>query len=233
MTETQLQEVQIVDDVGAPPELIRIAHKAARECTKVKKIIFSAFIKELSGDLGAYDPENETIIIDMGACVTKKAWMSRGIMYIPNVWFNLVFAFFHEMAHAFQLEDDPDILILDPLPQEYEDEANQVAEDSLLAWAKDNTIPKLNELGWVGIQIKAMLNKLYVQLPNAVNEEMEVEGTEAVANALHAMLTAGDIEDAEGRKKVLESIDNGDIGVKVAGKRYLTAYEAINTTGGY
>ena len=229
MTETQLQEVQIVDDVGAPPELIRIAYKAARECTKVKKIIFSTFIKELSGDLGAYDPENETITIDMGSCVVKKAWMTRGILYIPNVWFNLLFTFFHETAHAFQLEEDPGIIVLDTLPQEYEDEANQIAEDSLLEWAKGNTIPKLNELGWVGTQIKSMLNKLYVQLPDAVNEEMEVEGTEAVANALHAMLTIEDTEDAGSRKKVLASIDQGDIGVKVAGKRYLTAYEAINT----
>jgi len=233
MTETQLQEVQIVDDVGAPPELIRIAHKAARECTKVKKIIFSAFIKELSGDLGAYDPENETIIIDMGACVTKKAWMSRGIMYIPNVWFNLVFAFFHEMAHAFQLEENPALIKLWPLPLQYEEEADQIAEDSLLAWTKDNTVPKLNDLGWVGTQIKAMFNKLYVQLPDTVNEEMEVEGTEAVANALHAMLTTGSMEDGEDRKRVIASIDKGDIGLKVAGKRYLTAYEAINTTGGY
>lgn len=233
MTESKIQEVQIVDDAGAPPALISIAHKAASECSKVKKVIFSAFVEELDGDLGAYSPEQETIIIDMGACVAKKAWMDRGILYVPNVWFNLVFTFFHEMAHAFQLEEDPALVEVGALPQQYEDEANQIAEDSLLAWAKDNTIPKLNEMGWVGDQIKSVLNKLYVQLPDAVNNEMEVEGTEAVANALHAILTAGNIEDGEDRKKVLKAIDDGDIGVKVAGKRYLTAYEAINTTAGY
>ena len=230
MTESKTQEVQIIDIVGAPPELIRIAHKAARECTKVKKVIFSVFTKELDGALGAYDPKNETIIIDMGACVIKTSWMNKGILYIPNVWFNLVFAFFHEMEHAFQLEEDPDLIKMGSLPPQYEDDANQVAEDSLLEWAKNGTIPKLNEMGWVGDRIKSILNKLYVQLPNTVNEEMEVEGTEAVANALHAILTSKNTKDEEERKKILKAIDDGDIGVKISGKRYLTAYEAINTT---
>jgi hypothetical protein len=222
--------MEIVDNKGAPPELIRIAHKAAGECKKVKRIIFDAFIDDLKGDLGAYDPVTETIIIDMGACVMKQAWMKKGILYIPNVWFNLVFTFFHEMEHAFQLEEDPELLKLDSLPQQYEDEANITAEASLLEWAKDGIIPRLNEMGWVGNEIKTMLNRLYAIEPDQVSDELDIEGTEAVANALHASLVSKQYENKEEMAELFDSIDKGYVGTKVKGKRYFTAYDAINTT---
>ena len=222
--------MEIIDNRGAPPELIRLANAAASKCKKVKKVIFGAFIEELNGDLGAYDPAEETIVIDMGACIKKQAWMKKGILFIPNVWFNLVFTFFHEMAHAFQLEEDPDLIKLDVLPEAYEHEANIVAEDSLLEWAKHGSIPRLNELGWVGDEIKNLLNILYSTKPDIVNEEMEVEGTEAAADALHASLSIELGDSTEDRDKLLKSIDEGLIGLKIRGKRYLTAYEAINTT---
>ena len=156
--------------------------------------------------------------------------MEKGIMYIPNVWFNLVFTLFHEVAHAFQLEEDPELAKLDVLPKDHEDDANTIAEDSLLEWAKEGIIPQLNEMGWVGDQVKALLNKLYAQTPQAVLDEMAVEGTTAVANALHAALMSDQYENKEDMKQLLEAIDEGFVGVKVDGKRYLTAYDAINTT---
>lgn len=222
--------MEIVDNKGAPPELIRIAHRAAGECKKVKRIIFDAFIWDLKKDLGAYDPVTETIIIDMGACVLKRAWMKKGILFIPNVWFNLLFTFFHEMEHAFQLEEDPTLLELDSLPQQYEDEANITAEASLLEWAKNGVIPRLNELGWVGNEIKKILNQMYVQTPNDVADELDVEGTEAVANALHASLVSDQYENKEEMALLFDAIDTGYVGTKVKGKRYFTAYDAINTT---
>ena len=225
----QRPDIHIIDNKGAPPELVRIAQRAGAECPIIQVVVFDAFIKQLSGDLGAFDPETGTILIDMGACVLKKAWMRKGIMYIPNVWFNLVFTLFHEVAHAFQLEEDPALIELDVLPEAYEDEANIVAEDSLLEWAKNGTIPRLNSMGWVGDQIKALLNKLYAQIPHAVLDEMAVEGTAAVANAMHAALASSQYADDAERAKLLEAIDEGFVGTKVDGRRYLTAYDAINT----
>jgi len=220
--------VELVDNKGAPPELIYLADEAASKCSKVNKVIFDAFIKELDDDLGAFDPVQGIIIIDMGACVLKKAWMEKGIMFIPNVWLNLVFTFFHEMAHALQLEENPSLAELDVLPSQYEIEANAIAENSLLSWVKDHTTPRLNELGWVGDQIKELFNKLYAQIPQAIIDEMAVEGTEAVANALHVVLASGQYEDKEDRAKLLKSIDEGLIGIRVNKRRYFTAYEAIN-----
>jgi hypothetical protein len=222
--------MEIVDNKGAPPELIRIANKAASECKKVKRIIFDAFIWDLKRDLGAYDPKTETIIIDMGNCLMKRAWMKKGILFIPNVWFNLLFTFFHEMEHAFQLEEDPSLAELYSLPQAYEDEANITAEDSLLSWAKDGAIPRLNELGWVGNEIKKILNQMYAQTPSDVADELDVEGTTAVSNALHASLVSDQYENKEETALLFDAIDTGHVGTIVKGKRYFTAYDAINTT---
>lgn len=231
--EYHFQSVKIIDNKGAPPELIRIAHHAGAECKILESVVFDAFIKDLDGDLGAFSPDINTIFIDMGACLMKRAWMRKGIMYIPNVWFNLVFTFFHEMAHAFQLEEDSALAKLTALPKEYEDEANVIAEDSLLEWAKEGIIPRLNEMGWVGDEIKGLFNKMYVQIPAEVTAEMDIEGTTAVANALHAALASSQYEDKEEMKQLFEAIDEGYVGTKVKGVRYLTAYDAINTTHHY
>ena len=229
MKELSERNIEIVDERGAPPELIRLARDAAVQCQKVDSIIFGAFISDLNGNLGAYNPDTQTIVIDMGQCLINRDWMEKGILFIPNVWFNLVYTFFHEMAHAFQLEEDPEIAELDELLPEYEEEANTIAKDSLLEWVKDGTTPRLNELGWVGDQIKVLFNKMYVHHPKAVLEEMSAEGTAAAADALHAILTKG-VEDPEDRAKLIESIDEGLIGIKINTKHYLTAYEAIDTT---
>jgi hypothetical protein len=226
----QKPSVHIIDNKGAPPELVRIAQRAGAECAIIKTIVFDAFIDKLKGSLGAFDPNNGTVIVDMGNCIHSRRWMKKGVMYIPNVWFNLVFALFHEVAHAFQLEEDPELLDFKILPQEFEDEANTIAEDSLLEWSKDGVTPKLSEMNWVGEQIKSLLNRLYAQTPHEVVDELAVEGTTAVANALHAALISSQYENKEDLKQLLDSIDQGYVGIIVGGKRYFTAYDAINTT---
>jgi len=137
------------------------------------------------------------------------------------------------VAHAFQLEEDPELLEFETLPQEYEDEANTIAEDSLLEWAKEGVIPRINEMNWVGEQIKSLLNKLYAQIPHEVVDEMAVEGTTAVSNAMHAALVSPQYENEEDMHQLFEAIDGGYVGVIVDGKRYFTAYDAINTTHHY
>lgn len=230
MVEEQKQDVHIMDNKGAPPELVRLAQEAGSKCSKVKVVVFDAFIEDLKGELGAYDPDTGSIIVDMGACITDKRWMKKGIMFIPNVWFNLIFTFFHEMAHAFQLEEDPSLALLEALPLVYEEEADTIAENSLINWVETHDTPLLAEMSWVGEQIKDLFNKMYAQVPEVVVEELDINGTPAASNALHAVLAKGQIDDEGDRDKLLKSIDDGEIGVKINGKRYFTAYEAVNTT---
>lgn len=227
MDEYKVSNGSLFDNKGAPPELVRLAASIIEEYETVTTIIFDAFIKDLKGNLGGFNPTTETIVIDMGMCVIGHDWMKKGIMYIPNVWFNLLYTLFHETAHAIQLADDPSLGVLDKLPEEYEREADDMADRLLIHWAKSNAIPTLNEMGWVGDQIKEVLNKRYAQKPEEVSEELDLEGTDAVANALHALLASN--VDEEDRAVILEKIDKReDVGVIIKGRRYLTAYEAIN-----
>jgi hypothetical protein len=220
--------MEIIDNRGAPPELIRIANEACKEHKSVKRVIFDAFIEELAGAPGAFRPEDGTIIIDMGACLLNKAWMKKGIMYTANVWFNLVWTFFHELVHAQQLEQEPELMALDYLPKDYEDEACDTGLKSLSMWALYNDVPTLNEMGWVGEQIKILLNKMYAQMPQVVNEELDLQGTNLVAGAEEAAANSKEYNDQEEIALLLKSIDEGLVGGKVGNKKYLTAHEAID-----
>lgn len=220
--------MKIIDNRGAPPELIRIVNEACKEHESVKEVVFDAFIEDLAGDTGAFNPDTGTIYIDMGACVMNRSWMKRGVMYSANVWFNLVWTFFHELVHVQQLEEAPRLAALDSLPAEYEAEACDVGIASTIAWAFNNSMPTLNEMGWVGEQIKLLLNKLYAQMPQVVNEELELQGTDLVAHAEEAAVNSKGFGTEEETALLLKSIDEGLIGGKVGNRKYLTAYEALD-----
>ena len=220
--------MDIIDNRGAPPELVRIVHEACKEHESVKRVIFDAFIEELAGDMGAFRPEDGTIIIDMGACLMNKSWMKKGIMYTANVWFNLVWTFFHELVHVQQLEQEPELMALDHLPKDYEDEACDVSMNSMARWALYNDMPTLNEMGWVGEQIKILLNRMYAQMPKAVNEEIDLQGTNLAARVEEAAANSKEYCEQEEIAQLLKSIDEGLVGGKVGNKKYLTAYEAID-----
>lgn len=220
--------MEIMDNRGAPPELVRIVHEACKEHEFIKEVVFDAFIEELDGDTGAFNPHTGTIYIDMGACITNKTWMKKGILYTANVWFNLVWTFFHELVHAQQLEHQPDLISYKKLPLQYENEARDVGIASTIAWALDNDMPTLNEMGWPGEQIKLLLNRLYPQMPQVVNEEIDLQGTNLVAVADEAASNSKEYSSEEERAMLLKSIDEGLIGGKVGDRKYLTAYEALD-----
>jgi len=222
-----VEGARIIDNKGAPPELVRIANYIIEEYERVDLILFDAFIKDLKGNCGGYNPDNNFIVIDMGVCLTKRDWMAKGIMYIPNVWFNLLTALFHEAAHAIQLEDDPTLAAVNALPAQYEKEACKIAWRALFDWTKENDVPSLNEMSWVGSEIKKILNKAYTQTPGSVIEELDLERTGAAANALHVALIDGG---EEYKTKLFNSIDTGESGIKINGKRYLTTHEAVTYT---
>jgi len=220
--------MEFIDNRGAPPELIRKIHEKMETCESVKRVVFDAFIEDLKGDMGAFDPETGTIYIDMGACLMRKDWMKKGIMYIPNVWFNLMMTVFHEITHAAQLDEELGLSELHSLPKHYEYEATAIAEHMLMDWAKNNPIPTLAEMGWVGDQIKLLLNKLYAQMPEVVNEEIDLQGTDIVAHAKEAAQASKEYSQDHETALLLKQINEGMVGAKVNNTMYLTAYEAID-----
>jgi hypothetical protein len=221
-------EVHIIDNKGAPPELIRIARQYTNYPT-VEEIIFDAFIEELDGSIGAFSPKTKTIIVDMGNCLINKTWMKKGIMYITNVWFNLTTSIFHEIEHANQLSNEPELAELTDLPDIYERKAAETAQQMLTKWLFNNNIPNINEMGWAGQHIKLLFNKLYSSIPETINEEISLQGTNIAARAIDAAI-ADKNYDAEETTKLLKQIDKDDgfVGKKVDGIQYLTAYEVID-----
>lgn len=219
--------MEIIDNKGAPPELVRIINKAAEDCKCVTRIVFDAFITNLEGAMGAFSPDDGTIYIDLGRCIVERVWMKKGFMFIPNAWLNMLMTAFHEIAHAAQLDVDPELAKFESLPQKYEDEATEVAGIMLINWAETHPIPKLNELGWVGNQLKMMLNQMYSTMPEVVNEELEFEGTEVAAYAAERAQTSREYNQADDTALLLKQIDEGMVGVRVGDRKYLTAYEAV------
>ena len=148
-------------------------------------------------------------------------------MFIPNVWFNLMFAVHHELVHACQILDDPTLIGVDGVPKDEEDQANQMALDAVWSWFdQGGKIPPLREMGWVGEQIAKTLSGIYGTNPESVIEEMDMVQTGAVAN-VEAMIVAQDhFNDIE---LLYSNIDKGEIGIRANGQRYLAADEFLAT----
>jgi len=65
-------------------------------------------------------------------------------------------------------------------------------------------------------------------MPEAVNEEVDLQGTDIVARAMEAAAASKEYSSKEETALLLKQIDDGDVGAKSGDKRYLTAYEAID-----
>lgn len=219
--------MKFIDTIGAPPELIRVINEEAETCESAKRTVFGAFIPQLQGDMGAFNPEDGTIFIDLGACITKQVWLHCGFTVIANTWLNMLTTAFHELAHAAQLDAEPELITMAELPETYESEATEVAIRSVLNWAMEHKLPRLNELGWAGEEIKKILNELYPKHPEGVLEELKLEGTEIAAHAVQRALTSRDYGTEEEVRKLIKDIDKGEVGAKIDGKFYLTMYEAV------
>lgn len=113
--------------------------------------------------LAAFSPKAKRLMIDLGNCLVNQNFMKQGLMWIPSIWFNLLFAFYHEMAHVIQIEEDPKLAKRKEPTKAMEKDANDFAIGSIKDWTKDknNEMPTLNEMGWIGKQVKKGINLYY------------------------------------------------------------------------
>lgn len=215
---------EIVIRTEAPPLLVQLANEAYEGIESVKKVIFTAF--ELPNQyLGAFLPKEGAVIIDLGHCMVLKEWMAKGSTFIANVWMNMLFTIHHELIHACQVMDDPSILNCEECPQELEDEANELAKEAMYSWFEaGGKIPPLKELGWVGEMIGKTFNDLLSQKPQEIMAEMDALAAGAIAKADVVVATHDHFNDIP---LLYQLIDEGKIGVKVEGQRYLTATEFL------
>jgi hypothetical protein len=221
---------EIIAVVDAPYELLRLIKEACDQTPSIKKVIIAAGVEELRAtdvepaSLSALNPNEGIIILDVANCVTDRRWVAKGFRFVANVFLNMVFGFYHELAHQFQIDDDPELLGIEEMPPELDTEANDMAEDLTLEWAKDSKVPKIADMGFAGQQILNLFNAIYGKAPEFVAEELKLDGTDAAAQATVATAVA----ESEDALQLITDIREGYIGVVVDGKEYFTAYEAIN-----
>ncbi len=216
--------MEIILNKEAPPLLVQIIHEAYEGIETIEKVVIDAFFLPHEY-LAAYDPAIRAVLIDVGHCMTNKKWMNKGALFIPNVWMNLIFAVHHELVHACQIQDNPELAALKKCPPELEDEANQMALDAMFSWFEaGGIVPPIREMGWIGEMIAKTLNGVFNSHPQEVLEEMEMTKTVAVAKVDKVISSHDHFNDIE---LLYSEIDKGNIGLTANGQRYLTATEFL------
>jgi len=205
-----------------PKKLLRII-KEYYEPEDINEVLICA--NNLENDqIGAFQPEIRKVIIDLAHCVKNKGWMGFGMMMIQTVWFNMLRAVFHELGHAIQLERKPELEEMKILTPKLEAEADAFATEMIQEWSENGgVIPKIDEMGWAGEQIKLLINTCYSnkELRPKILEELEALEANGVAEL--------DTFTAHNQKafsktqydSLREAIDNKDVGIKVGNRRYL------------
>ena len=98
--------MEIVEHKKAPESIIIASQDCYKE-TPVEKIIFAADIK-LNNKMAIYNPNKQTVTIDLLECCRNAQWSNIGMLLIPNTYCNILYCVFHEAAHARQWSLNPD-----------------------------------------------------------------------------------------------------------------------------
>lgn len=217
-------EIKVIYD--PPQELIRVAAEECKDFSTIETIIFDANALS-NGATAGYFPDTKTIIIDLLNCVHNRLFSLMGMMYLPTIWYNMLWAFYHEQGHALQLWRDPSIIKHDVLPTTYEEEADNYAKEMLYEWAEHNSVPQLAEMGWVKTSIENMINANYAT-PSGDKLLLELHASEngGVAEIETFAIINKEIDNIVTMK---EQVDQGKMGIKINNNRFLTGKEFIGS----
>jgi len=174
------------------------------------------------GMLAGFNPQQKQLVIDLGNCLVNQNFMKQGLMWIPSVWFNLLFAFYHELGHVIQIEEKPELAKKRPT-RKLEKEADEFAIGCIKDWTQDedNKIPTLDEMGWVGNQIKKAINMYYPEpLFDVMHSEIKPCELGAVGNLNTIAAYQKEIE-----KTHEQLAKDEEFGITVDGVKYMKAEE--------
>lgn len=215
-------EIKIKEE--PPRELIRIIEEYYSPIETIKEVLIDIDTDLREGAMAVFKPKTGQVVIDLSRCINAKCWLEQGLMRIQAVWFNMLRAIYHEGTHAEQLRDYPKLVEEQKVAPNYEEEAETEALFQICAWAeRGGIVPKLDDMGWCGEQIKAMINRFYAneKMRNSLLQELYALEHNAVADVGIFTTRNGDEFTEEGYNHLCEAIDKGDIGVKIQGGRYL------------
>jgi len=222
--------LEIILNKEPPKQLLYIIQQHYNDENLVNRVTIDINNEKIGKEsIGAFFPNTKEIIIDLAHCLTSKGWMGFGMMMIQTVWFNMLRAVFHELGHALQLDRDPDIEKMLILTPQLEHEADSFATIMIQEWASNGgTIPKVDDMGWAGEQLKLIINTCYgnKELRPKILEELEVLEANGVAEfdtfTKHNFKL---IVKEKSYGKICNSIDDNEIGINLNGRRYLNPIE--------
>lgn len=219
-----------IERVTVPKRILEFATRLNKECkNSVNAIEFTIGGAQVGENvLGSYLPQLSLIRIYVDKCLTHPKWMNSGVSYITGIWLNLLTAVAHEFAHVWQLEDEPNLMKYATLPLDYDQEAFDIALDIIDEYSEYLMPPKVENMGWVGQEIAATLNKLFLSHPDKVQELLEFNGAVIAGDARAIALLSGKYENEnDAIVRLLQLIDEGREGKKVGNKKYLTFQDTV------
>jgi len=180
------------------------------------------------GMLAGLNRKEKAIVIDLGNCLVNQNFMKQGLMWIPSVWFNMLFGFYHELSHMMQIEEDPKLMEKKKPTKKMEKEADNFAINCIKDWTenKDNKIPVLNEMGWIGRQIKKAINLYY---PKPLFDTILSEIKPYELGAVGRLNTMAAYQKAIEEELADLTTDEG-FGIVVDDVKYITAKEFFEIT---
>jgi hypothetical protein len=223
--------MEIKLNVEVPPQLVKVIDEICRQEPLIKQVIVSAGIPKnlMHGRMGVFVPETGSIVIDIDQCVKNTQWFQYGVFFIWNAWMNMLWAVFHETAHAEEL-DNPDCAGWDI--GALENLATEWALEDLWDYLDTHPVlPNFRDFGWAKDPLQKCITALYPRYKNLFDEEFSCLGTPAAANAVIAAKTSKRYGKTDGVVRLLSRIKEGkDVGVLVNNTPYLKAREVVYLT---
>jgi hypothetical protein len=181
-------------------------------------------LESKDGSTGIYDPEDDMAgIFIKGAIDDEREFMSKGMMFVPSVWFNVLFAIFHEGCHGWQRKENPELGGLHLLPKELETAADLYAIGKCLEWSQYHYVPALDEMGIIGDTIRHYFNQSYYK--NIDYIDLELEGLEIGGVALASDVMQSCEFSKRGEEVLRDLILEGQIGIRHKNNYWLKGYE--------
>jgi hypothetical protein len=174
---------------------------------------------------GQFDPKTKEVEIYLEGCLRNRLFLDQGFLWPAASWLMVMRTIFHEYWHAKQLQRDS--LLVNAYPEliaSLDEEADNVAMESLLEWCKDEPMPKLSEMGWMGSRLQEAVNALYYKLPRIIEEFEDFE--DGGVMRLEDAFRNNDFT-INGMKLLSEKVKEGSMGVVTRNGLCLNGYEAL------
>lgn len=213
--------IEVIKHVKVPQALVNLITSEYEGLYSVDTVILVGGTDQLDGALGVFVPDTKSVIIDLRACIMNKQWMNKGMAFVPNALCNIIHTIFHEAIHAEQYEVLGEDMYQVSKTDLDNDADIRALEKSIDWFSANNRTPTLDELGWVGEQIKTLFNGIYAKASKFVDVELSLLGSKAGGLA-QGMSMMPDYQEPQTLTEMLHAVQTGDIGLRVAGNMCLT-----------